>query len=144
MGTLAVPGTFQLAGERSLLVAFGSASIKTRILCSFPALLLTSLFFMDQNISTRVVNNPNNKLKKGEAYNLDMVALGLITGVLSIFGLPWMCGATVQSMNHVRALSTVKINEESGDVEVDEVIETRSTGFLIHAMIAGTIRLLPM
>jgi hypothetical protein len=49
-------------------------------MCSFPAVLLTSLFFMDQNISVRVVNNPDNKLKKGAAYNLDMVALGLITG----------------------------------------------------------------
>jgi len=38
------------------------------------------LFFMDQNISVRVANNPDNKLKKGPAYNLDMVALGLITG----------------------------------------------------------------
>jgi len=25
------------------------------------------------------VNNPENKLKKGEAYNFDMAALGLIT-----------------------------------------------------------------
>jgi hypothetical protein len=31
---------------------------------------------MDQNISVRLVNSPDNKLKKGEAYNVDMVALG--------------------------------------------------------------------
>jgi len=37
---------------------------------------------MDQNISVRVVNNLENKLKKGEAYNLDMAALGLITAGL--------------------------------------------------------------
>ena len=35
---------------------------------------------MDQNISVRLVNSPDNKLKKGEAYNVDMVALGIITG----------------------------------------------------------------
>jgi hypothetical protein len=40
---------------------------------------------MDQNISVRVVNNPDNKLQKGSAYNLDMVALGLITGGTSFF-----------------------------------------------------------
>merc|ERR1719491_444776 len=141
--TLSVPDHFQLAGGRKLLVPFMSASIQTRLLCALPALLLTTLFFMDQNISVRVVNNPDNKLKKGTAYNIDMVALGLITTVLSVFGLPWMCGATVQSMNHVKALTTVKFDEETKRVEVDEVVETRTTGFIIHAMIAGTILLLP-
>jgi hypothetical protein len=35
---------------------------------------------MDQNITVRLVNSPEYKLKKGAAYNLDMVALGIITG----------------------------------------------------------------
>jgi len=141
--TLQVPNHFQLAGGRNFLVPFMDAPVWTRLLCAFPALLLTSLCFMDQNISVRVVNNPDNKLKKGSAYNIDMVALGLITTVLSIFGLPWMCGATVQSMNHVKALTTLKFDEETKSVEVDHVVETRTTGFIIHALIAGTILLLP-
>jgi len=78
--TLSVPDTFQLAGGRKFLVALKGIPVKLRILCAFPALLLTCLFFMDQNISVRLVNNPDNKLKKGEAYNIDMVALGIITG----------------------------------------------------------------
>jgi len=142
--TLVVPSKFQLAGGRKLLVPFMSASIQTRLLCALPALLLTSLCFMDQNISVRVVNNPDNKLKKGTAYNIDMVALGLITTVLSIFGLPWMCGATVQSMNHVKALTSMKFDEATKKVVVDEVVETRTTGFIIHALIAGTILVLPI
>jgi len=142
--TLVVPSTFQLAEGRKFLVPFMSAPIQTRLLCALPALLLTALCFMDQNISVRVVNNPDNKLKKGSAYNVDMVALGLITTVLSLFGLPWMCGATVQSMNHVKALTTVKFDEETKTVEVDSVLETRTTGFIIHALIAGTVLLLPM
>jgi len=142
--TLQVPDAFELAGGRKLLVPFMDAPVWTRLLCAFPALLLTALCFMDQNISVRVVNNPDNKLEKGAAYNLDMVTLGLITAVLSIFGLPWMCGATVQSMNHVKALTTMKFNEETERVEVDHVVETRTTGFIIHGLIAGTILLLPM
>lgn len=55
-----------------------------------------------------------------------------------------MCGATVQSMNHVRALTTQKFNEESNEVEIDGVVETRATGFIIHAMLAATVRLLPL
>mmetsp|Transcript_40371 Transcript_40371/g.59321 ORF Transcript_40371/g.59321 Transcript_40371/m.59321 type:complete len:428 (+) Transcript_40371:433-1716(+) len=140
--TLTVPSTFELAGGRSFLVPFMSVPIGIRLLCSLPAFLLTSLFFMDQNISVRVVNNPRNKLKKGEAYNLDMVALGIITGCLSVFGLPWMCGATVQSMNHVRAMTTMKFNETSQQSEIAEVTESRLPGFITHALIAASIYLL--
>ena len=78
--TLSVPDTFQLAGGRDFWIPINSVSLKVRLLCGLPAILLTALFFMDQNISVRVVNNPDNQLKKGPAYNVDMVALGLITG----------------------------------------------------------------
>lgn len=82
--TLNIPPGLQLSGGRELLVPLNAVPLKVKLFCSFPALLLTCLFFMDQNISVRVVNNPDNKLKKGPAYNLDMVALGGITaGTLS-------------------------------------------------------------
>jgi len=78
--TLNVPSSIMLAKGRDLFIPLMDVPITIRLLCSLPAILLTALFFMDQNISVRVVNNPDNKLKKGSAYNLDMVALGLITG----------------------------------------------------------------
>ena len=165
--TLTVPDYFQLAGGRNFLVPLMSVPLGVRLLCSIPAVLLTSLFFMDQNISVRVVNNVDNQLKKGAAYNLDMFALGLITGgklcervlnycplmlcltldphaAVSLIGLPWMCGATVQSMNHVRAMTETQYNEESQEMEIVEVTETRVTGFVIHALIASTLCLLPL
>jgi len=77
--TLQVPSVFELAGGRNWLIPLQSVSMNIRLLCMLPAILLTALFFMDQNISVRVVNNPDRKLKKGPAYNIDMVALGLIT-----------------------------------------------------------------
>lgn len=82
--TLTVPDTFQLAGGRDWLIPINSIPTKIKLLCSLPAVLLTALFYMDQNISVRVVNNPDNGLKKPPAYNLDMVALGLITGGMNI------------------------------------------------------------
>lgn len=142
--TLTVPPTFQLAGGRNLLVNLNAVPLAVKLMCALPALLLTSLFYMDQNISVRVVNNPKNKLKKGAAYNLDMVALGLITGALSLVGLPWMCGATVQSLNHVRAMTDTRYNEETGEPKIVSVCETRVTGFFVHAMIAATLGLLPI
>jgi hypothetical protein len=142
--TLAVASSFELAGGRKFLVDFNAVPLTVKLLCACPAVLLTSLFFMDQNISVRVVNNPDNKLKKGSAYNLDMVALGLITGALSLVGLPWMCGATVQSLNHVRAMTETRFNDKTGEPEIVGVTETRLTGFLVHALIASTLFLLPL
>lgn len=54
-----------------------------------------------------------------------------------------MCGATVQSVNHVKALAKTTVDDEGNEVVVD-VIETRLTGFVIHALIASTIFLLPL
>lgn len=142
--TLAVPASFELAGGRNFLVNLNAVPLMVKLLCAGPAVLLTSLFFMDQNISVRVVNNPDNKLKKGAAYNLDMVALGLITGFLSVVGLPWMCGATVQSLNHVRAMTETRFNEKTQEPEIVDVTETRFTGFTAHALIAATVGLLPL
>ena len=142
--TLTVPHQFQLAGGRNFLIDLNAVSTSVKLLCAFPAVLLSSLFFMDQNISVRVVNNPDNGLQKGAAYNLDMVALGLITGALSLVGLPWMCGATVQSLNHIRAMTETRFNETTGEPEIVKVTETRFTGFAVHAMIAGTLGLLPL
>ena len=55
-----------------------------------------------------------------------------------------MCGATVQSMNHVRALTESKFNTETQEVEIVKVTETRVTGFMIHALIASSLALLPL
>jgi hypothetical protein len=62
---------------------------------------------------------------------------------LSLVGLLWMCGATVQSF-HVRAMTDTRFNEETGEVEIVDVTETRVTGFAVHALITATLGLLPI
>ena len=142
--TLVVPEAFQLAGIRPLFVNLSPVPFHIKLLCAFPAMLLCGLFFMDQNISVLAVNKPENKLQKPPAYNLDMVALGLVTCGLSLFGLPWMCGASVQSLNHVRAMTEMRFNKQSGEPEIEHVTETRLTGFMVHALLFCTLRLLPL
>jgi hypothetical protein len=142
--TLSVASKFDLAGGRKFFVDLHGIPLRMKILCSLPAVLLTALFFMDQNISVRVVNNPNNKLKKGSAYNLDMVALGIITGLTSLVGLPWMCGATVQSLSHLKAMTETRFNDATGEPEIVDVTETRVTGFFVHALLACTLGILPL
>ncbi|CAN0422551.1 unnamed protein product, partial [Ectocarpus sp. 8 AP-2014] len=85
-----------LCKGRSWIVPMFSVTPVVRLACAIPAMLLTSLFFLDQNISARVVNSPRHKMTKGAAYHQDMLVLGIITGLLSVVGLPWQCAATVQ------------------------------------------------
>jgi hypothetical protein len=99
--TLSVPSTIQLAKGRALFIDLNAIPLSVKLLCSLPAVLLTALFFMDQNISVRVVNNPDNKLKKGAAYNLDMVALGLITGGKLHFDQNAGCSSLLDAANHI-------------------------------------------
>ena len=131
---------------RGLLVDLNAGGLTTGVkwLCSVPALLLAGLFYFDHNISVRVVNSPENKLKKPPAYNLDMLALSFITLGLSLTGLPWMCGATVQSMAHTKALTATTFDASTGLEGVSSVVETRAAGLATHALIAVSLLLLPL
>jgi len=55
-----------------------------------------------------------------------------------------MCGATVQSLNHVRAMTETRYNKDTEEAEIVGVTETRLTGFMVHALIASTVFLLPL
>jgi len=111
-----------------------------------PAVFLTCLFFLDHNISVRVVNSPDLGTKKGPAYHIDLLALGAINLICSFFGMPWMCAATIQSLNHVRSVADYEtISDPVNGVreEVRDVMETRLTGLAIHGMVLSSVLLLP-
>lgn len=69
-----------------------------------PALLVTILLFMDQQITSVIVNRKENKLKKGCGYHLDLFILSILVTLCSVFGLPWFVAATVLSITHVNSL----------------------------------------
>ncbi|GAB6028763.1 hypothetical protein CHUAL_004579 [Chamberlinius hualienensis] len=113
--------------------------------CMGMGFLLSLLFFMDQNITSAIVNNPCNKLKKGPAYHLDLFVVGLLNAFLSIFCLPWMHATLPHSPLHVRSLADVEERVDQGMVNeiIVRVRETRLTGILSHAMIGLSLFLLP-
>lgn len=102
---------------------------------------LSLLFFMDQNISAALVNTPQNKLKKGAAYHLDLFVVAIINIPLSLLGLPWIHGALPHSPLHALALADKKETVENGHVkeEIDFVRETRVSGVLAHILIGVSI-----
>src|SRR6185437_12196588 len=106
---------------------------------------LSLLFFMDQNISAAMVNNPNNKLKKGNAYDLDLFVVGILNAVLSLFGLPWMHGILPHSPLHARSLADLEQVVENGHVHevVVHARETRVTGIITHILIGLSVFMIP-
>lgn len=111
-----------------------------------PALLCSVLVFLDQNITARLVNSPDNNLQKGESYHLDLAVVGILIAFCSAFGLPWLVAATVRSLNHVRSLATTEeVIDKSGmaHTNVLHVRENRLSGILIHLLVALSLVLLP-
>ena len=103
-----------------------------------PAPACAILLYMDQNITTRLVN-ASKGLKKPGAYHLDMFWLSLITAVTSICGLPWICASTVHSLTHVKSLTDVKQDPTTGREEVTGVTETRWTPLVLNLLIGASI-----
>ena len=106
-----------------------------------PALMATVLLFLDQNITVRLVNNPQYKMEKGrrksnmlDGMHADMLVISILTFLTSLVGLPWLVAATVRSISHVRALS---IFDSAGKLK--STIEQRITGLSIHTLIGACV-----
>uniref|UniRef100_A0A7N6ABJ2 Anion exchange protein n=1 Tax=Anabas testudineus TaxID=64144 RepID=A0A7N6ABJ2_ANATE len=93
-----------------LVMPFGKNPWWWHVASFVPALLVTILIFMDQQISAVIVNRKENKLKKGCGYHLDLFWVGILMAVCSFMGLPWYVAATVISIAHIDSL---KMESES-------------------------------
>lgn len=103
--------------------------------------LLATLFFLDQNISSMLVNRFDNKLKKGPGYYLDLVVVSAIIVIQSLLGLPWTHAALPHSPLHARQLADVEEYENHGR-RYERVVksrETRWTGLVSHLLIGVSI-----
>ena len=105
-----------------------------------PALLLSILLYLDQNITVRLVNHSQYKLQKGSGYHLDLFVVAILVGVCSLLGLPWMVAATVRSLNHVRSL--IKVDENAQEEVITGTVETRMTGLFVHILVGISLLLL--
>ncbi|VDO01931.1 unnamed protein product [Rodentolepis nana] len=105
-----------------------------------PALLAVILIFMDQQITSVIVNRRENKLKKGGGYHLDLLVVTITIAVNSVLGIPWFVAATVLSINHV--ISLKKESESSAPGECPIFLgcrEQRVTGFFIFLSIGLSV-----
>ena len=69
-------------------------------------------------------------------YNLDLFVMGGLTGLCSIFGLPWMCAATVRSVQHQNALAILSRSHAPGErPDLLQIKEQRLTNHCIHILV---------
>ncbi|XP_051542113.1 electrogenic sodium bicarbonate cotransporter 4-like [Myxocyprinus asiaticus] len=110
-----------------------------------PALLVTILIFMDQQITAVIVNRKENKLKKGCGYHLDLFWVGILMAVCSFMGLPWYVAATVISIAHIDSLKMESESSAPGEQpQFLGVREQRLTGTLVFVLTGVSIFLAPV
>lgn len=144
---LEVPEEFKptLSTRGWVIMPFNGNPIYTAFLALVPALLGTILIFMDQQITTVIINRKENKLKKGCGYHLDLFVLSILIMICSVMGLPWFVAATVLSINHVNSLKVESECAAPGEKpQFLGVREQRATHILIFLTIGLSVFLTPV
>ncbi|KAJ1372547.1 hypothetical protein KIN20_034726 [Parelaphostrongylus tenuis] len=139
---LNVPSSFRPTwdGRGWFIPPFNGNPLWTVPLALLPALLACILIFMDQQITTVIVNRKENKLKKGCGYHLDLLVLAILILTVGILGLPIYVAATVLSINHINSLKVESVCKAPGEVaQFVGVIEQRVTGIVTFLMIGLSV-----
>ena len=77
-----------------------------------PAIGFAVLGYLDQNLTSVIVNRPSNGLQKGPGYHLDLFVRGAITlPACAVLGLPLSVASTVPSITHVISLTTYEVKQ---------------------------------
>uniref|UniRef100_A0A674AG05 Anion exchange protein n=1 Tax=Salmo trutta TaxID=8032 RepID=A0A674AG05_SALTR len=128
-----------------VVMPFGKNPWWVYVASGVPALLVTILIFMDQQISAVIVNRKENKLKKGCGYHLDLFWVGILMAVCSFLGLPWYVAATVISIAHIDSLKMESESSAPGEQpQFLGVREQRLTGILVFVLTGVSIFLAPV
>ncbi|XP_067429560.1 electrogenic sodium bicarbonate cotransporter 4 isoform X5 [Thunnus thynnus] len=128
-----------------LVMPFGKNPWWWYVASFVPALLVTILIFMDQQISAVIVNRKENKLKKGCGYHLDLFWVGILMAVCSFMGLPWYVAATVISIAHIDSLKMESESSAPGEQpQFLGVREQRLTGILVFVLTGVSVFLAPV
>ncbi|XP_034870186.1 anion exchange protein 4 isoform X3 [Mirounga leonina] len=144
---LTVPSEFKptLPGRGWLVSPFGANAWWLSVAAALPALLLSILIFMDQQITAVILNRAEYKLRKGAGFHLDLFCVAMLMLLTSVLGLPWYVSATVISLAHMDSL-----RRESRACALGEprsflgIREQRLTGLVVFILTGTSIFLAPV
>uniref|UniRef100_A0A8C7T8A8 Anion exchange protein n=1 Tax=Oncorhynchus mykiss TaxID=8022 RepID=A0A8C7T8A8_ONCMY len=124
---------------------FGGNPWWVYLAAALPALLVTILVFMDQQITAVIVNRKEHKLKKGAGYHLDLFWVAVLLIVCSFMGLPWYVAATVISIAHIDSLKMETQCSAPGEQpKFLGVREQRVTGVIVFILTGLSVFMAPI
>uniref|UniRef100_A0A671VF37 Anion exchange protein n=1 Tax=Sparus aurata TaxID=8175 RepID=A0A671VF37_SPAAU len=124
---------------------FGGNPWWVYLAASLPALLVTILIFMDQQITAVIVNRKEHKLKKGAGYHLDLFWVAVLMIICSFMGLPWYVAATVISIAHIDSLKMETQTSAPGEQpKFLGVREQRVTGTFVFLLTGLSVFMAPI
>ncbi len=95
------------------------------------------LIFIENQLALMTVNKPEHKLKKPVGYHLDLALVGLLAGFCGVFGLPFLCGAPVRSLQLLQALSVYTKKQAPGEKpSLIHIHEQRMKTIAVHILIS--------
>ncbi|XP_064867373.1 solute carrier family 4 member 4a isoform X3 [Oncorhynchus nerka] len=124
---------------------FGGNPWWVYVVSAVPALLVTILLFMDQQITAVIVNRKEHMLKKGAGYHLDLFWVAVLMIVCSFMGLPWYVAATVISIAHIDSLKMETETSAPGEMpKFLGVREQRVTGVCVFILTGLSVFMSPV
>ncbi|KAM7392544.1 hypothetical protein PAMA_007588 [Pampus argenteus] len=144
---LLVPSEFKPTNSMRgwFITPFGKNPWWVYLASALPALLVTILIFMDQQITAVIVNRKEHKLKKGAGYHLDLFWVAVLMIVCSFMGLPWYVAATVISIAHIDSLKMETETSAPGEQpKFLGVREQRVTGIFVFLLTGLSVFMAPI
>ena len=62
-----------------------------------------------------IVSKKERNLKKGTGFHLNILLIGILNAIMSLFGMPWICAATLRSITHTNRSDFIKIRIKSSN-----------------------------
>uniref|UniRef100_A0A673BXS0 Anion exchange protein n=1 Tax=Sphaeramia orbicularis TaxID=375764 RepID=A0A673BXS0_9TELE len=144
---LIVPSEFKPTSPKRgwFVPPFGGNPWWVYLASALPALLVTILIFMDQQITAVIVNRKEHKLKKGAGYHLDLFWVAVLMVICSFMGLPWYVAATVISIAHIDSLKMETETSAPGEQpKFLGVREQRVTGVTVFILTGLSVFMSPI
>ncbi|KAM9105567.1 LOW QUALITY PROTEIN: anion exchange protein 4 [Megaptera novaeangliae] len=144
---LTVPREFKptLPGRGWLVSPFGANPWWLSVAAALPALLLSILIFMDQQIAGVIPNCTEYRLRKGAGFHLDLLRVAVLMRLTSALGLPWCVSATVISLAHMDSLRRASRACAPGEApSFLGIREQRPTGLAVFILTGISIFLAPL
>uniref|UniRef100_A0A8C6NCD1 Anion exchange protein n=1 Tax=Melopsittacus undulatus TaxID=13146 RepID=A0A8C6NCD1_MELUD len=132
--------------ERGWIVSpFGANPWWVCLVSAVPAVLVTILIFMDQQITAVILNRKEYKLQKGAGFHLDLLCVSLLMVATSATGLPWYVSATVISLAHMESLRKESATSAPGEhPEFLGIREQRLTGVAVFILTGLSVFMAPI